>query len=113
MTPPVVVLISVLLSIVFQSSSNFYQWHSWDTEVSGLCYRYHDSSAEWLDWFWVAGLIIFAIHEFITLSSRARRKLNKFLAMIDKTTGKIGYTYTERVDLFTNFLDEIHTMVTH
>lgn len=103
----VVVLISVLLSIVFQSWSNFYQWHNWDTEVSGLCYRYHGPSAEWLDWFWVAGLIIFAIHEFITLSSRVRRKLHKFLTTIDKTMVKIDSTYTERVDLFTNFLDEI------
>lgn len=103
----VVVLISVLLSIAFQSWSNIRQWHNWDSEVSGLCYRSHDSSAEWLDWFWVAGLIIFAIHEFVNLSSKVRRKLDKFLTAIDKTVGKIDSTYTKRVNLFTTLLDDI------
>lgn len=107
-TRGVVVIISVLLSIVFQSWSNIRQWHNWHTEVSGLCYRikYVDST-EWLDWFWVAGLAIFAIQEFVNLSSRARRKLAKVLGDIDKTTGKIDSTYTKRLKKFTDLLHDI------
>lgn len=103
----VVVLISVLLSIILQSWSTVREWRNWDPQVSGLCYRYHDPSTEWLDWFWVTGLIIFAIHEFVNLSSWARRRLHKFLTAIDKTVGKIDSTYSERVDLFVNLLDDI------
>lgn len=104
----VVVIISVLLSIVFQSWSNIRQWHNWDTEASGLCYRikYVDST-EWLDWFWVAGLVIFAIKEFVNLSSRARGKLADALMAIDKTTGNIDSTYDKRLKNFTDFLHEI------
>lgn len=101
----VIVIISVLLSIVFQSWSNLRQWHDWHTEISGLCYRikYIDST-EWLDWFWVAGLVIFAIQEFVSLSSRARWKLAKVLSVIDKTMGNIDSTYSERLEYFTELL---------
>lgn len=103
----VVALISVLLAIVFHSLSNIRQWHNWDSEVSGLCYRSHEHSAEWLDWFWVTGLVIFAIHEFINFSSRSCRKLDKFLTAIDKAVVKIDSRYTERVGLITNLLHDI------
>lgn len=104
----VIIIISVLLSIVFQSSSNIRQWRNWNTEVSGLCYRYkYVDSTEWLAWFWVAGLVIFAIHESVNLSSWARRKLAKVLGAIDKITGKIDSNYTKSSRYFTDLLHDI------
>jgi len=45
----------------------------WDPLVSGRCYRFHDQAAKNSDWFWLAGLALYALVLLLSLVNKTKK----------------------------------------
>ncbi|KAL1644438.1 hypothetical protein SLS58_004352 [Diplodia intermedia] len=70
------VFFSAALFAVFYGLVNRTSYDEWDVFTSGFCYNQNDKSAEGSEWFWLAGVALYALAMLITLWAPANEVLS-------------------------------------
>jgi hypothetical protein len=54
----------------------------WDPLVSGRCYLFHDQASQNSDWFWLAGLVLYALVLTLSLVNKTKKMITEFSAYL-------------------------------
>lgn len=73
-----IVLCSTVLFTVFYAVMIDRVYEDWDSGVPGHCFNSNDMSARGSEWFWLGGLILFALTTLFTLFSPTNKVLSKW-----------------------------------